>query len=363
MSMQKRNFHTFDALRFFAFFKVFIFHLPIYTFPVFNFLKDNGGIGVLFFFVLSGFLITYIILEEKELTGSLNLKNFFVRRILRIWPLYYLMIAFVYISPWLIGMLGFDSSSTGYQPQPFWSLTFLENYKMIAMNDHPNVSPLGVMWSLCIEEHFYIVWGLLLFFMHKKYIPALIITSFVISIVSRMIFIAQGWKTIDLFTNLDLFAWGALPAYLLIRYRDRFEKKISSITYASKIIFLLVLLCAVYLLPLFGFYFKEVFAPFILGGIFSCLIMLIIPEQNRFRISRGNVLSKWGVFTYGLYLYHTIVINLFLQVFIQLQWDVNDWKFAILFSVVTFMITIIISKLSYITFERFFLRLKKYFYA
>jgi peptidoglycan/LPS O-acetylase OafA/YrhL len=112
----RRHFHTFDALRFFAFLKVFLLHLPITAFPLFNYLKGGGGIGVSFFFVLSGFLITYIILEEKSQTGRVNLKNFFIRRILRIWPLFYLMILIAFLTPYLISLAGLSSSPEGYQP-------------------------------------------------------------------------------------------------------------------------------------------------------------------------------------------------------------------------------------------------------
>lgn len=92
--MQRRHFHTIDALRFFALPKVFLLHLPVTAFPIFNFFREGGGTGVIFFFVLSGFLITYILLSEKKQLGSINLKRFYIRRILRIWPLYYLMVGF-----------------------------------------------------------------------------------------------------------------------------------------------------------------------------------------------------------------------------------------------------------------------------
>jgi len=360
--MQKRNFHTFDALRFFAYFKVFIFHLPLLAFPAFTFIKDNGGIGVLFFFVLSGFLITYIILEEKEQTGKLDLKHFFARRILRIWPLYYLMIAFVYLSPFLISALGMEASGAGYEPRPVYSLTFTENYRMIMENDHPDTSPLGVMWSLCIEEHFYIVWGLLLFFINKRYLPHVIILSCITGIISRMYFFHMGWKTIDLFTNIDLFALGAIPAWLLIAYGGRFEEWIRKTGINYKRFYVLLLITAVYVFPLCGVYFREVFMPGLLGAMFSLLIILILPAENKFRIGRKNVLSRWGVWTYGLYLYHTIVINLFLQFFARLEWPLSDPMYAISFAIITFFVTLTISYLSYQLFEKPFLRLKKYFY-
>ena len=68
---------TFSHLRFFAFLKVFLLHLPLTAFPFFAYLKNGGGIEVIFFFVLSGFLITYILLVEKKHTDTIDLKRFF----------------------------------------------------------------------------------------------------------------------------------------------------------------------------------------------------------------------------------------------------------------------------------------------
>ena len=126
---------------------------------------------VSFFFVLSGFLITYIILEEKETTGKLNLSSFFIRRILRIWPLYYLMVAIAFLTPYLLSRFNISYSNEGYSPNWLWTILFLENYKMIITDSFPNVSPLRVMWSLCVEEHFYIVWGLALWKVKMKHLP------------------------------------------------------------------------------------------------------------------------------------------------------------------------------------------------
>ena len=73
---QKRRFHTLDALRFFAFLKVYLLHVPLQgDFPIFSFLKSGGGIGVSFFFVLSGFLITYLLVFEKYKKDKSTFKN------------------------------------------------------------------------------------------------------------------------------------------------------------------------------------------------------------------------------------------------------------------------------------------------
>lgn len=360
----RRHFHTFDALRFFAFFKVFLLHLPFTAFPWFNYIKAGGGIGVQFFFVLSGFLITYIILEEQQQTSGFDLKNFFMRRVLRIWPLYYLMVGVAFVTPFITEqILHINTSADGYEPQWGMSLLFLENYKMMFTGEHPNVSPLGVMWSLCIEEHFYIIWGLLFWFLRKKGATVIIIASIITGIISRIIYTAHNIPSLDILTNIDLFAYGAIPAYILINKPAQLYKKIEHIPHALKVIFVIALLLIVTLLSqhvqnaqLF------IWATTLLGILFAMLIALTLPPDTRFRIRDKNLLSRSGVFTYGLYVYHTIIINLLLHLFPKVTGlEIDTSGGAILFTIVSLAGSIIISIASYHLFEKHFLKLKKYF--
>ena len=361
-SSSRRHFHTFDALRFLAFFKVFLLHVPIVAFPWFNFIRAGGGIGVQFFFVLSGFLITYIIIEEKERTGHLNLRNFFVRRILRIWPLYYLMVLVAYATPYVLErFLHLSSSGEGYEPNIWMSVFFLENYKMMATHQHANVSPLSVMWSLCIEEHFYIVWGLLLYFIRVRHLPVVIITSILTGIICRLIYVQNDIPTSDLFTNIDLFAFGALPAYFLVTQRLKTEEFIAGIPLAIKWIFIAMLLAMVLICSQYKKDAEFIGLTSLLGFGFCVLIALILPEANRLKVSDSNLISKMGVYTYGLYLYHTLVINLLKQVFTRQQWRLDQPGWTVTFFALALLLSVLCSYLSYHLYEKYFLRLKKYF--
>lgn len=359
--MRKRHFETFDALRFFAFLKVFLLHLPIAAFPIFNYIKNGGGIGVSFFFVLSGFLITYIILEEKNHTGKLNLYHFFARRILRIWPLYYLMILFAFKTPFILSFFSLPHSNDGYQPNWLMSVTFLENYKMIFTGDHPNVSPLNVMWSLCIEEHFYIIWGVCLFFIKINKVPILIFVSILIANVSRIFFSILDLPALDIFTNIDYFAYGAIPALLLIK-REELIEKINNISLIVKLLSISVIVVYVVVSPNISFVYKDLIEPTIFGVSFSIIILMVIQNYSRLKIGDNNILSRLGVYTYGLYLYHTIVIILLLQTSKLIGFQLDIIINAIIFSLVSLLATIAISYISYHLFEKQFLKLKKYFY-
>lgn len=360
-SFVKRHFHTFDALRFFACFKVFLHHLPIVAFPWFVVLKAGGGIGVQFFFVLSGFLITYIILEEKQQTGSLNLKNFFLRRVLRIWPLFYLAIAIAFFTPFILSLIHLNSSAAGYNPDWLWSVLFLENYKMITTHSIPNISPLGVMWSLCVEEHFYIIWGLLLFILPLKNVKWLIAVCLIVSPIFRYIYINHQWATIDILTNIDLFAYGAVPAYLLITKEGALEKSIQQISIAVKRLFIVALLVIVVWLSQPHTEIWDVITTSIAGVLFSVFIIFTLPAITSFRIGENNVLNKLGLYTYGFYIYHTLVINLLLRIFEKYGLGIQDAVGATAFILVAFTISIAISMLSYHLFEKQFLKLKRYF--
>lgn len=356
MITPRRHFHTFDALRFFSFLLVFLTHIPIPANSVFTFFSKSGGIGVSFFFVLSGFLITYILLYEKKMKNKISLKNFFLRRILRIWPLFYAMILFSFLTPYILDLFGFTYSDDGYEPQWLISLFFLENYKMMITGSHPNVSPLMIMWSLCVEEHFYILWGIILYFISIKRVPFLIIFSLVLANITRIFYFHYNINTLDILSNIDFFAYGAIPAYFLIN-KDNIIKQIGNIPLSIKYSFLFTTLCLIFILPNMEGTLLHLLLPTIFGISFSCIIFFTLPEENSIYISDSNVLSRLGKYTYGLYLFHIIIINLLIQIIPVLPFDMK-W---IVVGIISLFLTILISIISYNVFEKQFLKLKKYF--
>lgn len=353
--MNRKHFHSFDALRFFSFLLVFFLHVPKTGKVYIDFFLKSGGIGVTFFFVLSGFLITYILLYEKEHNSTISLKNFFSRRILRIWPLFYLMIAFAYLSPYILKALNLPFENEGYKPSLLTSIFFGENYKMMITKSFPDGAPLRVMWSLCIEEHFYILWGVLLYFMSIKRIPLLIISSITIANIARPIYSHFDIGDIDIFTHLDYFAFGAIPAYILTQKKDYIDY-LYKIPIYLKYIFLTLTVAIVFILPNVSLISLEYISPLVLGLLFSITILFTLGK-NSIHINENLWFSKLGIYTYGLYMYHTIIILLLIQVFKFISF--SNWFVLVISSL---FITIIMSILSYHLFEKQFLKLKKYFY-
>jgi len=355
-----RHFHSFDALRFFAFLKVFFYHIPSVGFGWLAYFMAGGTLAVRFFFVLSGFLITFIILEEKRAQGRLNFKYFMLRRILRIWPLYYLIVAFAFCTPLILSALSIEDSGDGYRPNFLYTVFFLENYVSMVKHAAPNVSPLGVIWSICVEEHFYAVWGLALCYLPIHHVPKLIAVSVPLAIVSRIIVLAGGYGTLDLLTNLDLFAIGAVPAYLLITRRTQFEQWLLAVPAWFKRLLPVIAIGAVFVDPHLHGRPHDIVAPTVLALLFSGLLAAFLCPSEVLKISDTNVFSRLGKYTYGLYLYHVIIINVLIALFTRAHWPTMQLPQAIPFVVLALGISIAVSMTSYVIFERPFLSLKRY---
>lgn len=352
--MTRKHFHTFDALRFFSFLLVFFLHSPKTDYPYINFFLKSGGLGVSFFFTLSGFLITYILLHEKESQKKISLKKFFLRRILRIWPLFYLMIAFAYLSPYILQLLNLPFENNGYKPNLITSLFFAENYKMMLTNTFPDGAPLRVMWSLCVEEHFYIIWGIALSIISPRKTPLLIVFSIIFATIIRLIYSYYGISSLDIFSNIDYFAFGAIPAYIFM-YKKNFISQLSKISISLKYLFLILTVVSVFTYSNYITTIKPL-ASLFFGLLFSTTILLTLGK-NEIHINDNLWFSKLGTYTYGLYLYHTIVIILFVKIFKRL--DITNW---FILTITTLVTTITISIVSYHLFEKQFIKLKKYFY-
>jgi peptidoglycan/LPS O-acetylase OafA/YrhL len=159
-----------DGLRFVAFALVYLFHggvpLPLLS-PVIGrtaarALCRNGWVGVPLFFLLSGFLITTLLLREESRFGRIDLGSFWVRRALRIWPLYYLTVAVgFFLVPWASGHLGTPEYAALVSNHLPAFLTFLGNWSMALRGPVP-YDAISILWSVCVEEQFYLFVPLLL---------------------------------------------------------------------------------------------------------------------------------------------------------------------------------------------------------
>jgi len=357
MINERRYFHTFNSLRFFSFLLVFVSHIPNDKSSLISFFSKSGGIGVSFFFVLSGFLITYILMFEKINKDKISLKKFFARRILRIWPLYYAMILFAFLTPYILEFLNLPSSDEGYEPNLLTSMLFLENYKMMYTGSFPNASPLRVMWTICVEEYFYLIWGIIFYFISAKKTPILIGICIITANIFRIIYNHYGIYSYDIFSNIDYFAYGAIPAYILL-YKSTYLDKIEKISLNIKYILLFITIALIFVIPNIKLGWITYFSPTIYGILFSTVILFTLPSSNFIHIKDKYLISKLGIFTYGLYLIHTIIINLLLQTKNMFPFEINWFILATL----SLILTILISISSYHLFEKHFLKLKKYFY-
>ena len=375
MLTKKNYFHSLDALRFFAFFKVFIFHIPLIFVaenePVKQWFSDHirhgGGIGVSFFFVLSGFLITNILTKEKLKTGTIDLKRFFMRRAFRIWPLYYFLVIVALTLPYDVAQnIGFHTNWGGYDPDWRFSLVFADNYKSLIMDMAPKTTPLPVFWSLCIEVHFYLIWMVVLFFLKRKWIPYFLVVAIFIAWIFR-VYDHQIWQneTItnnDIFTNLDYFAISGLLGYFVAVDRDKVEAFVKRIPPIIKHVYIWAVVLMLFNLKwvfMHDVWWLNTFKFTIQALIFTGVVLIYLPHDKKWQISDSNIFSRLGKMCYGLYVYHIIWIHMIIKVYRNNGIKLDNWPDYGWFCLITFVGTLITSYLSYHYFEQPVLRLKE----
>jgi peptidoglycan/LPS O-acetylase OafA/YrhL len=176
-SYRRRHFLALDGLRGVAVLLVVLAHASQKRLLAENF-KFSGELGVIVFFVLSGFLITHLLLEERTRTGQISLTKFYVRRTLRIWPLYFAVLGvYIFVLPLFFDPDNFRSIYEADSLRDHYYLLsyplFLQNYLLSGSDFHYN--GLRVFWSLAVEEHFYLFWPLLLVALRGRWlVPSLV---------------------------------------------------------------------------------------------------------------------------------------------------------------------------------------------
>lgn len=364
--MQQRHvFHSFDALRFLAFLPVFMAHLPK---PEGNqFLNtlffEGGAYSVEFFFVLSGFLISYLLAYEYAQNGAISPKNYLMRRGLRIWPLYYLCVLIAFTNNFITARLAIGSS-LGYDPNPAFTLSFLENYQMIARDNFPNGAPLRVFWSLCIEEHFYLLWLVVFLAIPQRHFIKAVCCLWATGILYRTWFYVQfpekGIYDYDVLSKMDYFCAGSITGFLVATRTEEVFRRVRALPVLLRYGFTVV--AAIYIFT-YQFYATgrkmDLFMPVVAAPLFAFFLLTVSASATFIYFSKRHVLSRLGEMSYGLYVFHTVVIVTLMALAKKTGIALDHTGNYAVFAVTAFLITLLITTLSWRYFESYFLRKKE----
>lgn len=358
-----------DTLRFFAFLGVFVFHvvpndsnfylthhfLPPAVVPLICAIARAGAFGVDLFFALSAYLITILLIREEEVRGQIDIRAFYLRRILRIWPLYFFFIAVAAFVPlWdRTQHLGWD---------------YIAGYLLLAGNwvyvwkglPYSIANPL---WSVSIEEQFYLVWPLALRRMSRHQLVYVVMSLLLLAntaraylVLSHVLGAAVQYNT---FARLDAIALGILVAYVL-------GSEVPSLTLFGRsalAAFSLSLWCIVAacvnlnaqteVAPVLG---TLIGRPLVAIAAAGLLVAVIGAPSAGARVLSNTGLTYLGRISYGLYVYHMAGLMI-AEHFVRTN---SVRKFAA-YAFSGFALTLIFSILSYRWLESPFLKLKERF--
>jgi len=318
-----------------------------------------GELGVDLFFVLSGFLISRILLENRSAADAglysrrSIIKQFYLRRSLRIFPIYYLTIFTVlYFS---------EFTQTRVQIAFPWYASYTANWFIFYRGWDGIMSHL---WTLSVEEQFYIIWPWVLLFSPKRWLPFLIGGFIVTGVLSNYLVAHRPLGSVLTFTCFDAFGMGALLAWIEQPGRDRIKK---ALPYLSIAAIVSVVLFAV------GFWrFKYDIFP--LRTLFAAMALWLIAfivyngQEGKLRgkwILENKTLIFLGKISYGMYLYHNFIpllnkymINAWLDPILP---DFMVPHLRLLHLLQSLGVLILLSWLSFVLIEKKFLGLKRYF--
>jgi peptidoglycan/LPS O-acetylase OafA/YrhL len=310
----KKTIPSLNGLRALSILFVLIGHSAVVNFH----LKDAIGaqLGVTIFFIISGFLITYLLMKEEQGNdGHISLKNFYLRRTFRIFPVYYALLL-VYFVLQLLGLLQFTTGS--------WisSLTYTKNFS----HDSPDFESIH-FWSLSVEEQFYLVWPTVFYFF-KRY-RVLFATAVVV-----VVPFVRGWSNysvLHLCTRADALMVGCLFALYYGQVSDMLN------TRARKLLFLpaVGLLCSIFAKRIINAFFKESHqaekVALAFGGTCGTITVLCVgliliisinyTENPWFRFLNIPFMNYLGKLSYSIYIYQQMFFSKKLWPASQFPWN------------------------------------------
>jgi peptidoglycan/LPS O-acetylase OafA/YrhL len=303
-----------DVIRFVAFALVFLGHNLGRAAFVPTGLRDNTGpgeiVGVVVFFVLSAYLIGRLLLIERETTATVSLRRYWPRRILRIWPLYFALVALAYVVPRLLSV-GQPALIPSLSQLPFW-LTFTANWGAPLVPLAP--SYLSMFWTVCVEEQIYFLFPLILM-LPRRAMVALLSAMVVAGPVACLLTVHSGaaypavWNLTS--SHLDSFGIGLLLAVADSRLEVTgrvWQRARAAVASAPGIVTLTALTAAYFVVggiagPVFYEGYPTV-VTYLAASVLAAGWIVVASGSEPLRWSGSRLLAWLGRRGYGLYAWH-----------------------------------------------------------
>lgn len=363
--MKKVYFRSFNGIRFIAALSVIIYHIEqtkmMYKFDNYfdiPFMHILGKLGVILFFVLSGFLITYLLMQERAETKTISIKDFYIRRILRIWPLYYVIVlAGLFIMPQfhffdIPGWTDHMHSSFGLKVLLF--MIFVPNIAQSLILPIPYI---GQCWSVGVEEQFYLIWPVLIKKVKDKVVNMLFgVIIFYLILRFSFVFLHNTFPTKAMFGilnnfwenyfNIDCMAIGGLASYILFKDKQKLLKILYSVYTQIAVYVLLILMFS------FGLRIEYItFEPYAI--LFAIMLLNLAGNKKSILNLEFKFLSYLGKISYGLYMYHQIAIVITIKILYSYGFD-N----ILVHYIAGTLLSVIVAALSYELIESKFIKRK-----
>tara|TARA_B100000965_G_C19567694_1_gene747578 strand:+ start:641 stop:1768 length:1128 start_codon:yes stop_codon:yes gene_type:complete len=365
-SYKTKYFKELNSLRFIGFIGIFFGHVFFSNSPeiinskiystLFNYGKILGFISIDSFFVLSSFLITWKALEEIKFTSKFQFKNFLIRRSLRIWPLYFLIVFIGFLLEYLKSYYFLESEKL---PSLWNFILFILNYDIIE-NGYNFLFFMVFMWSISVEEQFYVFWAIIMKWFNK-YLFGISFLIIIISLIFRVYFINDSLSlNFHTASALGNFGIGALTAILAFKYPN-FLNKLQSLTRNTILFFYLIIFTFFILMPVLLENDSFIVIQRVLFSIFFSYIILeqTYCDKSILKVSRVKYFNFFGKISYGLYCYHGIMITIVLQINGLLRESLLNN--LVLYPIFIFISTLLVSYFSFRFYESKFLKFKSKF--
>jgi peptidoglycan/LPS O-acetylase OafA/YrhL len=353
-----------DGLRFFAFLAVYAnhtvkfgvtgqhHHLPDAVANALGTIGKAGAFGVDLFFVLSSFLITELLLRERRARGSLDVKSFYIRRILRIWPLYFAFLFFAY-------------ALTFFVPHEKLTAWHLMGYALFSGNwfymYRPMASVAGPLWSVSVEEQFYLIWPWAVRRGPTGRIVWLAVGLVVLGMAIRLVLGLKGinepWVSKNSLTRVDGIAAGVILAAAL-------SGRMPRLSFWERTALLCgglgVLLWVANQFDLIDTHTPAVYLtlgwPLVAAGCVGVVLSALGGNSPFDFVLRSKPIIYLGRISFGLYVFHQLGLLLSEAIFPRHESVASQWLGN---TVLALLLTMMMAAASYRWLERPFLQLKQ----